>query len=154
MSDKGADFIWVEFLKATNCSCVETLIEPVLSVPVSNAPPVDFSIMKSTKEWYPLTCPGVHLSRGSLVRGFICPGFSCPEVHLSGGSLVRTFVCYNFLVQVRNSKGPPLSGCAIRFDIRTFRSPYGDWPPFPGSTLPGRCCSAGIYKGDAVLLYS
>ena len=40
-----------------------------------------------------VTCPGVHLSGGSLVRGFwwfSCLGFSCPEVHLSGGSLVRT----------------------------------------------------------------
>jgi hypothetical protein len=34
-----------------------------------------------------VTGPGVHLSGGSLVRGFTCPG-----VHLSGGSLVRGFM--------------------------------------------------------------
>src|SRR6218665_1655027 len=65
----------------------------------------------------------------SLVQGFTCPWFqgslvrrfTCPGVHLS-----VLFVCYNFLARVRHSKGPPLPGCATRFDIRTFRSPYGD----------------------------
>jgi len=66
------------------------------------------------------TCPGVHLS------GVQLSGFTCPKVHLFGGSLVRTFVCYNFLVRVRHSKGPPLPGCASRFNIQTFRSHSGD----------------------------
>jgi len=65
-----------------------------------------------------------HLSGGSLVRGFgvhlsggsLIWGFTCPEVHLS-----VLFVYYNFRVQVSHSNGPPLPGCAIRFDIRTFR---------------------------------
>src|SRR6218665_104311 len=58
---------------------------------------------------------------GSVVRGSLVPRFTCPGVHLS-----VLFVCYSFLVRVRHSKGPPLPGCAIRFDIRTFRSPYGE----------------------------
>ena len=80
-----------------------------------------------------------HLSGGSLVRGF--------RVHFSEGSLVRRFTCpgvhlsvlfvyYNFLVRVRHSKGPQLPGYDIRFDIRIFRSMYGDGPPLLGVATP------------------
>ena len=90
-----------------------------------------------------IACPGVNLSEGSLVRGL--------GVHLFGGSLVRGFACPSFTCLYFSSTMTFLAEIEAVLMKRILTvSVWGRHSQ--ESPLPGRCCSAGIYMGDAVLL--